>query len=194
MAIMSEEVAQELLRQPWDDIGKRLLLYTARKMRGKTWMGVRGGDPTGAYEAQDYVDKVIEKLLTGERNWDPKKDSNLFQWLTAQIDSEISNALTSLRNKRAAPASWAAEQPDNQTPESLYLEKEQQKEAEEILLGFYEFLEDEPDLQEVVGACILEGITKRSEVIEHCGIKSSEYDSRRKRLARRFEAYKAGRH
>jgi len=190
---MSEEVAQELLGQPWDDIGKRLLLYAARKMRGKTWMGVGGGDPTGAYEAQDYVSTVIAKLFTGERHWDPRKDPSLFHWLTAQIDSEINNALTSLRNKRAAPASWAAEQPDNQTPESLYFEKEQQKETEEVLLGFYEFLEDEPELQEIVGACIFEGITERAEVIERCGIKASEYDSRRKRLMRRAGAYKTAR-
>jgi len=185
-------VRQLLDEHPWEATSALLLRHAQNKIRRLTWRGSWGGVPPGGMQPEDIVHEVYEKVLAGTRKWEPAKQPDLFEYLRDQVDSEISNLVTSSENKRVCREgslpSALLERTDELSPEQILLAKERKRESDEFVLGFMEFLEGQPDLQQVVDA-IVGGIEKRAEIARHLHTSVEEIDLRRKRLKRRLEEY-----
>jgi DNA-directed RNA polymerase specialized sigma24 family protein len=196
MAEITLEVRQLLEKQPWSEIVARLLLYADNKMRRRVWRGSLGGDPPEGIQAEDLVQTVIEKVLSGGRRWDPDRHPDLLGFLMDALDSEISNLVQSFENRRMkAEASVDAsvlEQIDGATPETQLLDKERESESEDFILGLLEFVKADHEVQQVVET-IMGGVAKRAEIAQRLGVAVTEIDARKKRLFRRVEEYRAKR-
>lgn len=179
----------------WEDTIPRLLSYAQNKIQRRKWMGKFGGDPPEGWQAEDVVQTVIEKVFSGIRYWDPEKHPVLFDFLRSQVDSEISNRVRSLANKKLRTESVLPEgnfQPvDKSTLDESLMAKEQEKEADILFWGFYDHLSDEPELQKVVEA-IADG-KKRADMAQHLGVKVEVIDALKKRLGRRLKEFHASR-
>jgi hypothetical protein len=189
---ISADVRQLLDEHPWEETTPRLLRHVQNKIERLKWRGFRRGEPPGGAEAADIVQNVYKKVLAGTRKWDPVKQPDLFEYLRDQVDSEISNLVTSSENKcvrrEGLPSSAVLERIDELSPEQILLVKEREKESDEFVLGFMEFLEGQPELQQIVDA-IVDGIEKRAEIARHLHTSVEEIDLCRKRLKRRLEEY-----
>ena len=192
MADIPSDVRVQLEGHPWNESIPRLLRHAENKIQRRRWRGSFGGVPPGGIEAHDVVHTVIEKVLSGIRRWDPNSQPDLFGYLRAAVDSEISNLVRSYENRRlqsegTVPAS-TFEQIDESTPESALLAKEREAQSDVFITGFLDSLNGEPNLQKLVMAFV-DGMTKRSEIAEHLGVSVEEIDSQRKKLRRRLEDY-----
>ena len=186
------DVRQLLDEHPWEETTARLLRHAQNKIRRLTWRGSWGGVPPGGIQPDDIVHEVYEKVLAGTRKWEPAKQPDLFEYLRDQVDSEISNLVTSSDNKRVRAEGnlrpGVLEKVDEESPEEILLDKERKRESDEFVLGFMEFLEGQPELQQIVEA-IVGGVEKRAELATHLHTTVEQIDSCKKRLKRRLEEY-----
>ena len=196
MAEIPKEVRRLLDEHPWQDTVPRLILYAHRKVERLRWMGVLGGDPPEGWQPDDFVQTVFQKVYSGKRRWNPQEDSDLFNYLRSQLDSEISNRVRSLANRMLRTESTLPEDipldpPDQATTDQAILSAEQDREANDNFWRFYDELNDEPQLQKV-GEAIFQGV-KRAEMAQHLGVTVEQIDALRKRLDRRMRNYIKGR-
>jgi DNA-directed RNA polymerase specialized sigma24 family protein len=202
MAEIPPDVREKLEEHPWEDTISRLALYTIRKAKRLYWQGIMNGNMPAGKEAQDVVQDAIEDVLTGQRSWNPATQPDLFVYLRRVVDSKLSHLVESMENrsvrsesalgarKEDAPGiTFIAEFPDSgPSPFETLI----QAEAEDFFWGFYEFLADEPLLQNVV-ECIDGGINKSTDIAIHLGVPPKEIYNVRKRLQRRLHDYRAQR-
>jgi DNA-directed RNA polymerase specialized sigma24 family protein len=194
MPEIPSDVRRRLEEHPWEETTARLLRHADNKIRRLLWRGSRDGHPPGGIQPGDIVQTVYEKVLSGTRNWNPDKHPDLFEYLRDQVDSEISNLVCSAENRRFRPeaALPVGKLERGDVPEVPVLADENERQSEEFLLGFLDVLKHEPDLQKVVEA-IVDGVGKPGDIAQHLGVRVEEIYSRRKKLIRRLEDYRAGR-
>lgn len=125
----------------------------------------------GIYErhltAEDIVYELIEKILSGERNWDPEKTPNFNQFMYANIRSVVQGKLKSRqivetvdnyyqkdeesRVKKFLPRGLAADNPDicNEIDTLDKIEKcyDRIMDDEECALVFLEWLEEKTSIE-----------------------------------------------
>lgn len=82
---MNETVHKRLNEYNWNTAIVKLSAYVVWYCK---WKQIRL--PAGL-EPDDIAMTAIEKVYTGERNWDPVKDPDLFKYLTGTCNSIISN-------------------------------------------------------------------------------------------------------
>jgi len=194
------------------DLVGRLVAYCAMKASRRRWYGLLAGeDPPMAkgQKAEDIVQTVIMKTIAGatdgrgqgRRIWDGSRD--LYDFLTSQIDSELSNLGRSWVNQRFRIASRLEKTfedgqrenyydtvPDEsrENPEETALRTELESSADEFVSGFLDEIEDDDFLIAVVEQ-ILDGLRKPREIAEALGVQVDEVYTARKRLRRRLDAY-----
>lgn len=203
MAEVSDEVLNLMASHPWDESIPRLARYALGKMRKLFWQGILGGPAPSGIEAKDVVHISIEKILNGDRAWDPHSQENLFKHLISVIDSEISHLIDGWENRhffREAVLSgrpnsdgktaefWNTVSCPNSGPEEILLDRERERLSEEFFWKFYEFIADTPLLQTIL-ECLAEGIEKRADIAESMGIKAKEFDNLKKQLQRRLKSF-----
>lgn len=203
MTEITDEVLDLLEKHPWDDTIPRLVYYVLKKMKRLYWQGIFGGPAPGGVEAQDVVQKSIEKVFTGRRSWNPDTHPDLFDYLESVIDSEISHLAEEWENRIFRREEWlpgTAEekekdddpfdrlQSSNPGPEKILLEKEKEKLSEQLFWEFYESLAEHPKLQKIL-ECISEGAIKRSEIAKATEVSTKEFDNLKKQLQRRLRSF-----
>jgi len=193
----------DLLEKNLDDIIPRLTMYTLNKMKKRYWRGVRDGNPPGGQEAIDFVLQAIEKIISGQRNWNPQTQPDLFGYLKDIIDSDINHLVESWENKNfQSESSLMGDCTDNKdsyfdklpssisTPSEIMLQEEDERLNDKFLWGFYDCLADEPQLIKVV-ECIIDGIHKPSDIATKMGISTKEVYNIKKQLQRRLNDYRS---
>lgn len=163
----------------------------------------------GGQKAEDIVETVILKTIAGategrgrgRRIWDGSRD--LYDFLTSQVDSELSNLGRSWVNQRFQIASrldktFEDGQRENyfdtvadessESPEETALRSELERSADEFVSGFLDEIEDDDFLVAVVEQ-ILDGVRKPREIAAALGVPVDEVYKARKRLRRRIDAY-----
>jgi hypothetical protein len=151
--------------------------------------------------------QAIEKLLSGERRWNPKKEPDLFKLLTSVADSIISHLAQAWENRRVRSESalsahaGADGEEANQIasyadpidcPSALAVQHEQEKESNAFLSQLRDFLRKEPELQKAVD-CILDGTVKRADIAAGLGLSVKETTNLRKKLQVRLKHFLAER-
>ncbi len=187
----------------WDASIKRLIWHADSKLKHRRWRGVWGGPAPGGAQAVDIVQTACEKLVSRKRRWDPETHPDLFLWLGDQVDSEISNLVRSVDNKRGerlVPTrdgeDWTEQpmDPRDQSagPEDLALSNEVESRANEFALGFIDHLAGKTDLLDVVDAVLsADGRSKPADWAARLNVPVAEIYGRQKRLRRELEKYMA---
>jgi hypothetical protein len=150
----------------WQELTKRLLLLTHEFVGERYLPGKSPGD---------LVQNAIQKLLVGQRHWNPRKIdllSFLFDVIRKEAISEV----------KEFPHSFAGatleDQHRSSRPEFLVDQKRQRR-------AILESLQDDPLLCQIAKVAIDEGLFARAEIAERIGITRTDFDNARKRLQRR---------
>lgn len=179
---MVEESLRKILdAQPWGELLDRVTLYAGKKLRQRFWQGEFGGTPPGGMEASDFVMTAVCKVYSGERRWDPEKDKCMLGFLCDVVDSLIYNARKSVENQQSRHIDEATEQ--IAAPAAV-------SSADDFVLGFYEFVAEDPELCKVV-ECILEGCLKPEDIAHQLGLSSEAVYNLKKRFARKLTEFRA---
>jgi hypothetical protein len=204
MAAIPPEVRTQLEQHSWEETIPRLELYALKKARRLYWQGIMDGNMPTGQEAADIVLEAIEDILTGKRSWAPTTQPDLFAHLKSIIDSKLSHLAKSWTNRHVRAESALSAEDDNAignpsplmqfpdpapAPAETVLRAEEERVAEEFFRGFYEYLHEEPLLQQVIG-CIVDDL-KPSDMAAHLGVPPKEISNRRKKLQRRLVDYQA---
>jgi hypothetical protein len=204
MAEIPPDVRTVLEQHSWEETIPRLELYALRKARRLYWQGMMDGNMPTGQEVADVVLEAIEDILTGKRSWDPSKQPDLFAYLRSIIDSKLSHLVESWTNRYVRTESVLSAEDDNATgtpsplvqfsaptpsPAEMVLHAEEERLAEAFFWGFYEYLSDEPLLQQVI-ECIDDDL-KPADMAAHLGVPPKEIYNIRKRLQRRLTEYQA---
>lgn len=199
--IDSCEIA-DLIAKNHADWLPRLLAMAHAKIGFHTWKGRRGGTPGNA-EAEDFVSQAIEQTISGNRTFDPPEsvviDQALFKHLDDTIDSLISHAWESSENKKVrnilseenSLTGNISEVPVHWTPLDSIIESEDEKRAQDILLGFIDFIDEDP-LLKAAFELFLEGL-KPDEVAKKLNLNSEQIYQVRRKLKRRIFSYSSER-
>jgi len=168
----------------WDNITVRLLdwvVYRFNLQKNKT-MG-KGVTP------KDIVYGSIEKVLDGKKQWDPQK-GELLPFLKMVVKSETLNFLDSAEYRKtqrdilleeAEQGGPIYKLPHLPNPEDNFLERE-----------FFANLEESAEGDEVVESlilCVMEGITKASEVAEELGMDVKKVYNAKRRFRRLMDSF-----
>lgn len=212
----NKEVLKKLDVGLTEELVARLVGYCHMKAARRPWYGtLLEGNVTMAegHEPLDIVQRVIEKTIEGatcgpgkgRRIWDGRRE--LYDYLTSQIDSELSNLGISWVNRNFRVASRLEKVTDEghreafyeslvdreaNDPQDLVLNAEAERAADEFVSGFLDSLEGDPLLTTIVGE-ILDGAQKPREIAQSLGVEAEDVYKARKRLQRRFDNYRASR-
>jgi len=200
-----KEILDLLIEFPWEEKIPRLLLYASHKAKKKRWRSVFDGHLPEGKECQDVVSHAIEKVLSGERKWNPQEQPDLFRYLTGIIDSDLSHLSEGLENKVLVGEADINEKstgmgdgkrslfdmipssiPD---PEFQHITKEENALAEAFFFGFYDFLSGKPLLQGMI-ECIDDGIEKKADMAQKLGVQVQEIYNASKQLKRKLEEFR----
>jgi hypothetical protein len=179
---------------------ERLLSFALRRKRARYWRGIWDGHLPGGKEVADIVQEAIEDVLLGKRGWDPEKHPDLLDFMRSVVNSKISHLLKGAENRKGelAPAENSEDSVDhfdtlphgNATTAVIQLqEKEDEARNSELILTFYDFVADDKLLQGIVG-CMIEGISKRSEIAAALQTNEQEITNANKRMERRCKEFR----
>jgi len=141
---LDERICNLLREADWENITLELTDYAVMKVKRLRWR-------TGSYESlpqgktpDDLAYDAIEKVLSGDRRWNPNKNPNLLNYLKTVVDSLVSHLVESEEHKRVQrlpetkdgvdleemlplDSRLLAHRPKN--PEEILLEKEREKQV-----------------------------------------------------------------
>ena len=187
-------VRKLLEEQLTEEIMQRLMAHAVRKAQRLYWQGIRNGPMPGG-DAHDVVITAVEKVWTGRRNWELDQQPDLFLYLKGVVDSEINNLVESKANRRlrvALPDVNTEDQPDDLVVPSVEEEesrREEERRSDDFFLGFYDYLNAEPDLQKILD-CFFDGIVKPRKIAAKLDVNAKDIYNARKRLDKRLKAYR----
>lgn len=199
--------ALNLLDQhPWEETIPKLIAYASKKSRRLFWRSIYGGHLPEGKEVVDIVQQAIEKVLSGQRNWDPDANPDFFMYLKGIVDSDLNhladseeNRLTRSETKLVSGTNCEGDQneisffdlkPSEQpNPVEALLQLENEDLAYKFVWDFHESLADKPRLQKIV-ECMLDDIDKPADIAEQMGENVNEIYNARKQLQRRLGEYR----
>lgn len=202
----SNEVISLLSAFDWEDGINRLVLYAQYKAEKYKWRGIFGGVLPEGMNPNDIVSIAIEKVLTGERNWDPEKQPNLYLYLRSVVDSLLSSYSRGLENRSFVGNDEMLQYIKNDeddlpppvenlpssclTAEQELINLPEMNDAEECILTLYDFLQDKPFLQSML-ECIEIGIEKPADMAEKLKVPVKEIYNANKQLNRKLIEFKS---
>ena len=196
---MRREAHQALTQMSEADLGrmiKELGRYALGVSRSKAYW--RTNDPMNLPRGES-VDSIVslafEKVLTGERQWDPNKEPELKKYLMGVIDSLLShlsrhkdNTILTAMPETAEPgdhqeSGWQAQPPAD--PETaLVLREQRQYEAQAVQL-LLDTSQDDPLVADIIRT-MQAGHAKAGEIAQVLGIPVTEVYNAMKRLDRKI--------
>ena len=207
MSLRDANRALDLLDQhPWEDTIPKLVTHALKKSRRLYWRAIYGGHLPEGKEAVDLVHQAIEKLLTGQREWNPDANPDLFLYLRGIVDSDLNHLAKSWENRFTQSEMMQVSGTDCDgeekefsvinmvpsavpNPEEVLLHQGEESRADGFFWGFYESLADKPRLQKII-ECILDDVEKPADIAEKLGEPVNEIYNARKQLQRRLDEYR----
>ncbi len=220
------EILEKLRVELKDDLVNRLVAYCHAKAKRRPWYGLLLTSEASMAEGhlpEDIVQTAITKTLDAamrgpgknRRVWDGIRD--LYDHLTSQIDSELSNLGNGWVNRKFRRATQMAEVEDGayfdgvkdstatssppgptstmiwkasstETPETIVLDRQVEARADEFVCGLIDFLGEDDFLIRIVQE-VLDGARKPAEIAKALDVKADAIYKARKRLQRRLEEY-----
>ncbi|WP_281184606.1 hypothetical protein [Trichlorobacter lovleyi] len=201
----TKQVMELLEAHPWDETIPRLLVHALKKSKRLFWRGIYGGPLPEGKEIQDIVGQAVEKVLSGQRQWDPDTNPDLLLFLRSVIDSDLSHLADCWENGAIRSESTTIVRINDDsgehevnifdsapsplsTPEEDILQKEDEARCEAFFWGFYETLSEKPTLQQIV-ECIYDDTPKPADIAQKLGVPVNDIYNANKQLSRRLKDY-----
>lgn len=199
---------QLLQAQNWEEISKRIFLYTVKRAQRYGWIDsdtqlLYGGN----FTVDDVVQEVILKTLSGEWNWIPS-EIPLYPWLKYRVNSVMDHWVNSKFRKHEIPfadedlneeaGEWSdsieiddAEDFYAAEPELELLDKENSRTASTKVKFIFEVINDDPDLEQLIDYMMQTGEKRPRFIAEGLGTKVDDINNRKKRLYRHLRQQNA---
>jgi hypothetical protein len=180
--------------------------YALRESGRLCWRTGSSVELPGGETVESVVSLALEKVLSGERHWDPQSNPNIRKYLMDVIDSLLNHLVTGKENVLFTTAPEAPETSGNETtrhrrarvegsgadwldrqessPEAGLLWKEEEELNERALKMLVEESKDDPVLVRVLEA-MLSGEDKAGRIADATGIKVRDVYNAMKRLDRK---------
>jgi DNA-directed RNA polymerase specialized sigma24 family protein len=179
-------VFTQLCETDWGAIGVELLAFAAWRAQNYRWASGQHMELAPGISLADVVQRVIEKTLSGERQWDPTKGP-LVPWLKDQVKSVLDALAKSAPHRHEVPALegedgaervgiCAASPPPN--PEEHLLQAER-------VNALFQAVSGEQALEEVLEAVMNGCEPKPRYLAAELGVPVEDINNRLKRLRRR---------
>jgi len=200
------EAISRISDDEWRNIALELERYALSVSRGLRWRTRNPVELPGGETVTAIVSKAIEKLFSGEREWDPQKEPDIRKYLRGVIDSLLNHLAESQDNtlvtvapepgsmnypawesgsqKRDPSVDWIV--PPNRSPEAAVLHQEQAALEDRALELLMEECADDEVLMSVLEA-MMDGYEKSAEIAEHKGIPVKDVYNAAKRMDRKLE-------
>jgi RNA polymerase sigma factor (sigma-70 family) len=177
----------------WKAYYDRLTVFAARLMNSRKWHGKDLDPSLQGQSPEDIAEEALLDVWEGRRKYDPASGVPFQTYLFGVVRSKISNLRKSAVHEKLAEDTneedvSLAEKSRLATAAKSAADEKSVEVAGEILLGFLQFIEAEPDLSTVF-ECWIDGWTDRAEVAKRLNITPSEVTNRQKRLDRRVELF-----
>lgn len=188
LALMSEADLGRMIKE----LGRYALSVSRSKPRWRT------DDPMNLPRGEtidSIVSLAFEKVLTGERQWDPDKEPELKKYLMGVIDSLLSHlsrhkdntAITAMPETAEPPggqeSGWQAQPPAD--PETALLLREQQQYEAQVVQLLLDTSQDDPVVADIIRT-MQAGYAKAGEIAQVLGIPVTEVYNAMKRLDRKI--------
>ncbi len=195
---MKAEIFRKLHEADWKAIAKELVAYATWKAQNFAWRTGDHKDLALGLQGLDIAQTAIEKVLTGERAWNPER-GDLFLYLKGVVDSLMSQMADSLDNTiqaRLAEDEEGKDLPDRTEFQALrhddfgLLSAHQRSRGtnsdveNERVAKLFAAIQGEDDLMAVLDVVMSSGETKPAEIAAELGIEVTEVNNRLKRLRR----------
>ena len=196
---MRQDAQQALARMSEADLGrmiKELGRYALSVSRSKPyWRTADPMDLPRGETVESIVSLAFEKVLTGERQWDPDKEPEFKKYLMGVIDSLLShlsrhkdNTAVTTMPETAEPSGgresgWQAQPPAD--PETALLLREQQQYEAQVVQLLLDTSQDDPVVADIIRT-MQAGHAKAGEIAEVLGIPVTEVYNAMKRLDRKI--------
>jgi len=156
------------------------------------------------FTVDDIVQHVIEKALSGERNWKPELGP-LFPWLKSQINSvmdawikresgkqEVSFGDDNQEDLSNRNDSFSIEidvliDKNSPQPETVLLEEETTITRSKAINQVFQAVAGDTELEELIDAIIETGSSKPAVIANYMHLEISEINNRKKRFQRRLD-------
>lgn len=205
-----DKVLDLLEAADWKDIILRLTHYAYWKSSKYTW---RSGDPDrlpGGKTPEDIALGAVQKVWTGERDWDPDKYPDLLKHIMRIIDSDLNHLINSAEYKKsvrmperidemgtggahdeALDDTSSPIQKANQirSPEEQLIAREQREFEEKVKNEFYDTVKGDEDL-EMLWLCFDEGIDKPEKIATQTGWDIQKVNNVKRKLFRKAGKFK----
>lgn len=177
---MDDTALKKIQEADWADISARVLSF----VRGRMWANGMQILP-GGHTPEDVVNVAIEKVLSGERRWDPVRHKDLrvhLEWIAKSLISD--KGLAGAKDKSTVSFTDLNDTPDPEAPreDDCPLGDEMALRMEEL----HKDVDGNQELRDIVAAIEL-GCDKSGEIAEQTGIKEERVYELRRKLSRHAE-------
>jgi len=200
------EAVSRISDDEWRDIAVNLERYALSVSRTLRWRTRNALELPGGETVGSIVSKAIEKLFSGDREWDPEKEPDIRMYLRGVIDSLLNHLAESHDNtlvtvvpkaesadapawesgstKRDPAVNWLV--PAQRSPEADLLRQEQVVLEDRALGLLVDECSDDAVLMAVLEA-MMDGYDKPAEISKYKGILVKDVYNAIKKLDRRLE-------
>lgn len=202
----SYEAVSRISDNEWGEIALDLERYALSVSRNLRWRTRNALELPCGETVGSIVSKAIEKLFSGEREWDPETEPDIRKYLKAVIDSLLNHLAESQDNtlvtvapkpgsadspawesgsaKRDPAIDWLV--PPQRSPEAALLQQEQAALEDRALELLLDECGDDSVLMAVLES-MMDGYDKSAEIAKHKGIPVQDVYNAAKRLDRKLE-------
>lgn len=193
---MKVEVFGKLQEADWKAIGKQLAAYATWKAQNFAWRSGNHKDLACGLQGVDIAQIAIEKVITGERAWNPER-GELLPYLKGVVDSLMSHMADSLDNSLQTRFSEDKEEKElldhtdfqaARHDDFGLLSADQRRQGadsdgeNERVAELFAAVEGKDDLMAVLDVMMSSGETKPAEIAAELGLEVTEVYNRLKRL------------
>jgi hypothetical protein len=180
----------------WKDIILKLTYYAIQRSKVYRWKSGKSDRLLGGKTPEDIACEAIEKVLSGNRDWDPDKYPNLLTHLKWIVKSDMDHLASSLEHQTTGrmpepvdgeegQADYYETIPDQSpTPEEALIIREKKDLEERLKDELYAIVEGDEDLEELL-LYFEEGIDKPEIIAKQSGWDVSKVYTLKKKLRRK---------
>ncbi len=181
----------------WKDIILRLTHYAFQRARVYSWKSGKTDQLLGGKTPEDIACEAIEKVLSGTRDWDPNRYSNLLTHLQWIVKSDMEHLASSMEHQTTGrmpdPGDSGESPPDffqtipdpsSSTPEEDLIAREKKNLEEKLKGRLYAMVKGDEDI-ELLLLCFEEGIDKPETIATQTGWDVSKVNNLKKKLLRK---------
>jgi hypothetical protein len=187
--LIDTETLGTLNSQDWDKIIDELTLHAIFKVKKSFWRSGTRDLPKGE-QIEDIVYNAIDMVYSGERKWDPGRNTDILQYLKGVVDSQVSHLLESAEHLSREYLNEL--QGGKENPIELAVDPAQDPLSEVIASQMKDYLWEcakGDEEMELVLCCIDEGISNRSEISDTLEMPLNTVDNALKRIRRKLRKF-----